>query len=57
MEYRTQGEDILVRLSPAHFLALSGGKNMKVDILNLYPRTTQGWSQQRRNLQWKDGFQ
>jgi hypothetical protein len=33
MEYRTQGEDILVRLSPAHFLALSGGKNIKVDIL------------------------
>jgi hypothetical protein len=33
MEYLTQGEDILVRLSPAHLLALSEGKNVKVEIL------------------------
>ena len=33
MEYLTQGEDILVRLSPTHLLALSEGKNVKVDIL------------------------
>jgi hypothetical protein len=32
-EHLTQGEDILVRLSPAHLLALSEGKNVKVDIL------------------------
>jgi hypothetical protein len=33
MEHLTQGEDILVRLSPAHLLALSEGKNVKVEIL------------------------
>jgi hypothetical protein len=33
MEHLTQGEDILVRLSPAHLLALSEGKNIKVEIL------------------------
>jgi hypothetical protein len=33
MEHLSQGEDILVRLSPAHLLALSEGKNVKVDIL------------------------
>jgi hypothetical protein len=33
MEYLTQGEYVLVRLSPAHLLALSKGKNVKVDIL------------------------
>jgi hypothetical protein len=29
----TQGEDILVRLSPMHLLALAEGKNVKVEIL------------------------
>jgi hypothetical protein len=33
MEYLTQGEDILVRLGPLHLLALSEGKNVKVEIL------------------------
>jgi hypothetical protein len=33
MEHFTQGEDILVRLSLAHLLALSKGKNIKVEIL------------------------
>jgi hypothetical protein len=33
MEHLTQGEDILVRLSPVHLLALSEGKNVKVEIL------------------------
>jgi hypothetical protein len=33
MEHLTQGEDILVCLSPAHLLALSEGKNVKVEIL------------------------
>jgi hypothetical protein len=33
VEHFTQGEDILVCLSPAHLLALSEGKNVKVEIL------------------------
>ena len=33
MEHFTQGEDILVRLSPTHLLTLSEGKNVKVEIL------------------------
>jgi hypothetical protein len=33
MEHLTQGEDILVHLSPVHLLALSEGKNVKVEIL------------------------
>jgi hypothetical protein len=33
MEHFTQGEDILVCLSPAHLLALSEGKNVKIEIL------------------------
>jgi hypothetical protein len=33
MEHLTQGEDTLVCLSPTHLLALSEGKNIKVDIL------------------------
>jgi hypothetical protein len=33
MEHLTQGEDILVRLSLAQLLALSEGKNVKVEIL------------------------
>jgi hypothetical protein len=33
MEHLTQGEDIQVRLIPAHLLALSEGKNVKVKIL------------------------
>jgi hypothetical protein len=33
MEHLTQGEYILVRLSPAYILALSEGKNVKVEIL------------------------
>jgi hypothetical protein len=33
MEHFTQGEDILVRLSPMHLLALSEGKNIEVEIL------------------------
>jgi hypothetical protein len=33
MEYLTQGEYILVHLSPAHLLALLEGKNVKVKIL------------------------
>jgi hypothetical protein len=33
MEHLTQGEDILVHLSPVHLLALLEGKNIKVEIL------------------------
>jgi hypothetical protein len=33
MEHLTQGEDIQVHLSPAHLLALSEGRNVKVEIL------------------------
>jgi hypothetical protein len=33
MEHLTQGEDIQVRLSPTHLLALSEGRNVKVEIL------------------------
>jgi hypothetical protein len=33
MEHLTQGEDILVCLSPTHLLALLEGKNIKVEIL------------------------
>jgi hypothetical protein len=33
MEYLTQGEDVLVRLSPMHLLALSEGKDVKIEIL------------------------
>ena len=33
MEHLTQGEYIQVRLSPAHLLALSEGRNVKVEIL------------------------
>jgi hypothetical protein len=33
MEYLTQGEYGLVHLSPSHLLALSEGKNIKIDIL------------------------
>jgi hypothetical protein len=33
MEKLTQGDDILVCLSPTHLLALSEGKNVKVEIL------------------------
>jgi hypothetical protein len=33
MEYLTQGEDVLVFLSPAHLLALSKGKNVEIEIL------------------------
>jgi hypothetical protein len=33
MEQLTQGEYILVILSPTHLLALLEGKNFKVDIL------------------------
>jgi hypothetical protein len=42
MEYLTQGEYILVRLSPTHLLALSEGKNVKVKILG--QRLTSYWS-------------
>jgi hypothetical protein len=40
MEHLTQGEDILVRLLPAHHLALSEGKNVKVEILGQSQRLT-----------------
>jgi hypothetical protein len=33
MEHLTQGEDIIVHLSPTHLLALSERKNVKVEIL------------------------
>jgi hypothetical protein len=33
MEHLTQGEDIQVRLSPGHLMALSEGRNVKVEIL------------------------
>jgi hypothetical protein len=33
MEHLTQGEYIQVNLSPPHFLALSKGRNVKVEIL------------------------
>jgi hypothetical protein len=35
MEHFTEGEDILVRFSPTHLLALSERKNVKVEILGL----------------------
>jgi hypothetical protein len=40
MEHLTQGEDILVRLSSTHLLALSEGKNVKVEILGQNQRLT-----------------
>jgi hypothetical protein len=40
MEHLTQGEDILVNLSPTHLLAGSEGKNVKVEILGQSQRLT-----------------
>jgi hypothetical protein len=40
MERFDQGKDILVRLSPTHLLALSEGKNVKVEILGQSQRLT-----------------
>jgi hypothetical protein len=33
MKYLTHGEDVLVCLSPSHLLAVSEGRNVKIDIL------------------------
>ena len=40
MEHFTQGEDILVHLSPVHLLTLLEGRNVKVKILGQIQRLT-----------------